>query len=388
GWLNWLVICVGATHGSAKKRIQLDAAFNIMRHITNKKNVTVLEKIVGEAASNLAGGGVSPGTSTADGPDTATEEEIYDRSGMDSSTEDEYCVPRSLADKCDDQKRILMDMRADLISMSLDELKCRAVKKEIATSYMVEQLRSLKEDMGKHQQQIEHISTSGVAGAHVCGHILQEKLKEEKVNIGSSEITKSAELFDIFDGYATVATQPEKTAPKVAQFIGNEAEEQIEADAEENKGLEKHGSTMTAGKSKSANAGELPGSTAEGDAVPQRTVYVGNIEYKSPPRQLHEHFDMCGIASSITIIVDKRTGRPKGSAFIEFMDEQGAINALLMDGVEFCGRRLRARQKYPNSDPGIAVSPISGFADRVTDLSNIALCRNGVGAKLHQFASS
>ena len=51
------------------------------------------------------------------------------------------------------------------------------------------------------------------------------------------------------------------------------------------------------------------------------------------------------------------------------MGEQGANKALLMDGVEFCGRRLRVRQKYPNDIPNTAVSPVSGFADRVIDLS-------------------
>merc|ERR1711881_787542 len=80
----------------------------------------------------------------------------------------------------------------------------------------------------------------------------------------------------------------------------------------------------------------------------KRSVYVGSVDYGSTPEELQEHFKSCGAINRITILVDKFTGHPKGFAYIEFADEQGVQNSLLLNGSLFRGRQLKVTQKRTN----------------------------------------
>merc|ERR1719456_2043051 len=96
--------------------------------------------------------------------------------------------------------------------------------------------------------------------------------------------------------------------------------------------------------------------TAPGDdaaEVDRRSVYIGNVDYGSVPEELQEHFKSCGAINRITILVDKWTGSPKGFAYIEFGDEQGVQNSLLLNDSLFRGRQLKVIQKRTNL-PGMA----------------------------------
>ena len=89
------------------------------------------------------------------------------------------------------------------------------------------------------------------------------------------------------------------------------------------------------------NTGELEGANAsmgteeEKAAADSRSVYVGNVclhwlkirltllmcspfskvDYGATPEEIQAHFQACGIINRVTILCDKFTGHPKGSAF-------------------------------------------------------------------------
>jgi len=84
------------------------------------------------------------------------------------------------------------------------------------------------------------------------------------------------------------------------------------------------------------------------EEVDKRSVYVGQVDYGSTPEELQEHFKSCGSINRITILVDKYTGQPKGFAYVEFGDEQGVQNSLLLNGSLFRGRQLKVIQKRTN----------------------------------------
>jgi len=48
------------------------------------------------------------------------------------------------------------------------------------------------------------------------------------------------------------------------------------------------------------------------------SVYVGQVDYAATPEELLAHFEACGQVERITIVCDKKTGHPKGFAYIEF----------------------------------------------------------------------
>lgn len=66
-------------------------------------------------------------------------------------------------------------------------------------------------------------------------------------------------------------------------------------------------------------------------------------------------FEQYGVVSSVVLVRDRDSGRPRGFAFVD-MDDQSAAEAMLhMNHIELQGRVLRinrARQRGP--DPGRA----------------------------------
>lgn len=55
------------------------------------------------------------------------------------------------------------------------------------------------------------------------------------------------------------------------------------------------------------------------EAVDQRSVFVGNVDYGASPEEIQAHFQSCGSINRVTILLDKFTGHPKGS--VRFLQE-------------------------------------------------------------------
>ena len=48
------------------------------------------------------------------------------------------------------------------------------------------------------------------------------------------------------------------------------------------------------------------------NAADAKSVFVKNVDYKTDPTELKEHFASCGTISRITIVKDQMTGHPLG----------------------------------------------------------------------------
>jgi cold-inducible RNA-binding protein len=82
-------------------------------------------------------------------------------------------------------------------------------------------------------------------------------------------------------------------------------------------------------------------------------LYVGNMSYDTTQDRLVELFQVHGQVSSVNVITDRDTGRPRGFAFVEMATEdaaQAAISAL--DGQEVDGRSLKVNLAKPRSSGG------------------------------------
>ena len=72
-----------------------------------------------------------------------------------------------------------------------------------------------------------------------------------------------------------------------------------------------------------------------------KKLYVGNLPFSTNEAELQELFSQHGEVSSVAIIMDRETGRPRGFGFVEMAndaDADAAINA--MNGAEVGGRSL------------------------------------------------
>ena len=58
------------------------------------------------------------------------------------------------------------------------------------------------------------------------------------------------------------------------------------------------------------------------------SIYVGNLSSNATEDELQEAFGQYGKVSSVSIIKDRETGRPRGFAFIEMPDGKEAATAI------------------------------------------------------------
>jgi RNA recognition motif-containing protein len=86
-----------------------------------------------------------------------------------------------------------------------------------------------------------------------------------------------------------------------------------------------------------------------------KRIYVGNLPYTANEDEVRELFSQYGEVTSVSLVNDRETGRPRGFGFVEMPadDADAAIGAL--DGKDMGGRQLRvneARPREPRRDSG------------------------------------
>ena len=88
----------------------------------------------------------------------------------------------------------------------------------------------------------------------------------------------------------------------------------------------------------------------------QNKLYVGNLSFNSTESDINEAFGAHGTVTSVNVIMDRDTGRPRGFAFVEMSNDQEAQSAVqALDGQDLDGRSLKvniAKPREPRSGGG------------------------------------
>jgi RNA recognition motif-containing protein len=80
-------------------------------------------------------------------------------------------------------------------------------------------------------------------------------------------------------------------------------------------------------------------------------LYVGNMAFESTETDLRKAFEAHGQVSSVRIITDRITGRPRGFAFVEMSNDAEAKTAIeSLNGKDFMGRTLNVNEARPRND--------------------------------------
>lgn len=80
-------------------------------------------------------------------------------------------------------------------------------------------------------------------------------------------------------------------------------------------------------------------------------LYVGNISFKAEESELNELFSQAGEVTSLNLIADKMTGRPRGFGFVEFANREAGEEAIKkFDGFDFQGRALKVNEAKPREE--------------------------------------
>ena len=78
-----------------------------------------------------------------------------------------------------------------------------------------------------------------------------------------------------------------------------------------------------------------------------KKLFVGNLSFQTTESDITNAFEQCGAVESVSIIMDRDTGRSKGFGFV-VMEEDGANKAIAsLNGSQFNGRALTVNEARP-----------------------------------------
>jgi RNA recognition motif-containing protein len=84
-------------------------------------------------------------------------------------------------------------------------------------------------------------------------------------------------------------------------------------------------------------------------------LFVGNLSYNTTEADLRTYFGTVAAPSQVVLPVDRETGRPRGFAFVEFLDRAHAETAIQrFNGQVFNGRPLAVSEARAREDRGPA----------------------------------
>lgn len=90
-------------------------------------------------------------------------------------------------------------------------------------------------------------------------------------------------------------------------------------------------------------------------------LFVGNLSYSTTEADLRTYFGEVAPPSQVVLPVDRETGRPRGFAFVEFLDRAHAEQAIQrFNGQPFNGRPLAVSEARAREDRGPGGAPRPG----------------------------
>lgn len=85
-------------------------------------------------------------------------------------------------------------------------------------------------------------------------------------------------------------------------------------------------------------------------------LFVGNLDFKATRQEVEDLFSEVGEVEEVFLPTDRATGRPRGFAFVTFVSEDHAEEAIeRFNGYELSGRELRvnaAEERAPRPSFG------------------------------------
>ena len=81
------------------------------------------------------------------------------------------------------------------------------------------------------------------------------------------------------------------------------------------------------------------------------SIYVGNLAFETTEVELERLFSEHGVVSSVSIVKDRETGRPRGFAFVEMPNANEATKAIKeLDLREVGGRSITVNPARPKAE--------------------------------------
>ncbi len=82
-------------------------------------------------------------------------------------------------------------------------------------------------------------------------------------------------------------------------------------------------------------------------------IYVGNLSFDATEDQIREAFEAFGEITSVNVITDRDSGRPRGFCFVEMAnDDEGKAAIAGLNGEPMNDRELKVSEARPRENKG------------------------------------
>ncbi len=82
-------------------------------------------------------------------------------------------------------------------------------------------------------------------------------------------------------------------------------------------------------------------------------IYIGNMSFNTTEETVRQAFETFGEITSVNLISDRDTGRPKGFGFVEMANDEHAKAAIAgLNGTELDGRTVNVNEARPRPEGG------------------------------------
>jgi len=82
-------------------------------------------------------------------------------------------------------------------------------------------------------------------------------------------------------------------------------------------------------------------------------IYIGNLSFDTTEDQLRQAFEGFGEVSTVKIIADNYSGKPRGFAFVEMSSQEEAVAAISgLNNRDLNGRALNVNEAKPRGQSG------------------------------------
>lgn len=80
-----------------------------------------------------------------------------------------------------------------------------------------------------------------------------------------------------------------------------------------------------------------------------KRIYVGNLPFSATDHEVRDQFEAYGTVTSVNLITDRETGRPRGFGFVE-MEDGGDEAIAALNGTDMGGRTLNVNEARPRTE--------------------------------------
>lgn len=82
-------------------------------------------------------------------------------------------------------------------------------------------------------------------------------------------------------------------------------------------------------------------------------IFVGNLAFTATEDEVRQLFEGYGDVTSVRLLLDRETGRPRGFGFVEMADDTEARAAIAgLNGTTLGGRSLNINEARPREERG------------------------------------